>query len=108
MKTISLYAGILILALFSFGAIAAGSHLDEAIQHAEAAVNSSDGKGVAQHAEESKTHAKAAKNDKTDAKHVDEGIKCLDDAIKEGKDGNTEAAKKAARDAVNHFKQAAK
>ncbi|MBA3756976.1 MAG: hypothetical protein H0X02_12460 [Nitrosomonas sp.] len=108
MKTISLYVSILIMALFSFSAIAADSHLDQAIQHAEAAITSPDGKAVAQHAEEAKTHAKAAKNDKTDGKHMDEGIKCLDDAVKEGKAGNTDAAKKAARDAVNHFKQAAK
>ena len=107
-KTIILYANILIIALFSFSAIAGQSHLDQAIQHAEAAVTSPDGKTIAQHAEESKTHAKAAKNDKTDAKHVDEGIKCLDDAVKEGNDGNIDAAKKAATDAVEHFKQAAK
>ena len=108
MKTISLYAGILIMVLFSVSAIAADSHLDQAIQHDEAAVTSPDGKSIAQHAEEAKTHAKAAKNDKTDAKHMDDGIKSLDDAIKEGKGGNTDAAKKAARDAVNHFKQAGK
>ena len=107
-KTIIIYASILIMTLLSFSAIAGQSHLDEAIQHAEAAVASTDGKTVAQHAEEAKTHAKAAKNDKTDAKHLDEGIKCLDGAIKEGNDGNLDAAKKEATDAVKHFKQAAK
>lgn len=107
-KTIIIYASILIMALFSFSAVAGQSHLDEAIQHAEAAVTSADGKALAKHAQEAKTHAKAAKNDKTDAKHVDEGIKCLDSAIKEGNDGNLDAAKKEATDAVNHFKQAVK
>jgi hypothetical protein len=102
-KTTILYASILIIALFSFSAIAGQSHLDEAIQHAEVAATSSDGKAIAQHAQESKTHAKAAKNDKTDAKHLDEGIKCLDDAVKEGNDGNIDAAKKAATDAVKPF-----
>ena len=33
---------------------------------------------------------------------------CLDGAIKEGNDGNLDAAKKEATDAVKHFKQAAK
>lgn len=107
-KTIIIYASILIMALLSFGAVAGQSHLDEAIQHAEAAVGSADGKSLAKHAEEAKTHAQAAKNDKTDAKHLDEGIKCLDGAIKEGSDGNLEAAKKEATDAVKHFKQAIK
>jgi hypothetical protein len=106
-KTTLLYASILIIVLFSFSAIAGQSHLDQAIQHAETAATSSEGKAIVQHAQESKTHAKAAKNDKTDAKHLDEGIKCLDDAVKEGNDGNTDAAKKAATDAVKHFKQAA-
>ncbi|WP_394807352.1 small metal-binding protein SmbP [Nitrosomonas sp.] len=107
-KTIIIYVSILIMALFSFSAVAEQSHLDEAIQHAEAAVTSADGKTLAKHAQEAKTHAKAAKNDKTDAKHVDEGIKCLDSAIKAGNDGNLDVAKKEATDAVNHFKQAAK
>jgi len=108
-KTIILYASILIMALFSFSAVAAGqSHLDQAIQHAEAAATSADGKTVAKHAQEAKTHAKGAKNDKTDAKHLDEGIKFLDDAIKEGNEGNSDAAKKAATDAVKHLKEAAK
>jgi soluble cytochrome b562 len=107
-KTIIIYASILIMALLSFSAVAGQSHLDEAIQHAEAAVASADGKTIAKHAQEAKTHAQAAKNDKTDAKHLDEGIKCLDGAIKEGNDGNLDAAKKEATDAVKHFKQAAK
>jgi hypothetical protein len=108
MKAVSFYASILIMVLYSISSIAGDSHLDQAIQHTEAALASPDGKGVAQHAQEAKAHANAAKNDKTDAKHLEDGIKCLDDAVKEGKEGNTDAAKKAARDAVNHFKQAAK
>jgi len=107
-KTIIIYASILIMAFLSFSAVAGQSHLDEAIQHAEAAAASTNGKTIAKHAQEAKTHAKAAKNDKTDAKHLDEGIKCLDGAIKEGNDGNLDAAKKEAADAVKHFKQAAK
>lgn len=108
MKNITLVTSLLILALISFGTVAADSHLDEAIQHAQAAATSSDSKAVVQHATEAITHAKAAKNDKTDSKHINEGLKCLDDAVKEGNAGNIDAAKKEATDAVKHFKQAAK
>ncbi len=108
-KTLMFFTSIMIMILFSLSAIAGESHLVHAIKHAEAAAAAADGKAVAEHAEKAKTHAIDAKNDKTsksDPKHIDEGIKCLDDAIKEGKGGNTEATKKAATDAVNHFKQA--
>ncbi|SDX59262.1 small metal-binding protein SmbP [Nitrosomonas oligotropha] len=37
-----------------------------------------------------------------------DGIKCLNDAVKESDSGNTDAAKQAATDAVRHFKQATK
>jgi len=107
-KTIFLYACILMMSLLSFSVVAGQSHLDQAIKHSEAAVTSADGKTIAKHAQEAAIHAKAAKNDKTDAKHLDEGIKRLEDAVKEGNEGNIDAAKKAATDAVNHFKQAAK
>lgn len=111
MKTITLFTGILIMALFSFGVLAESSHLDQAIQHAESAVKSADGKTVAHHARMAKNHANAAKNQKDrhiSRKHLDEGIKCLDDAVKEGVNGNIDAAKQAATDAVKHFKQATK
>ncbi|MER2514187.1 MAG: small metal-binding protein SmbP [Nitrosomonas ureae] len=85
--------------------------MDHAIQHAETAAKSADGKTVAKHAMEAKKHANAAKNDKDrqiDANHLGEGIKSLDEAVNEGKDGEADAAKKAASDAIEHFKQAAK
>lgn len=108
-KTLMFFTSIMIMILFSLSAIAGESHLVHAIKHAEAAAAAADGKAVAEHAEHAKAHAIDArnnKNSKSDPKHIDEGIKCLDDAIKEGKGGNAEAAKKAATDAVNHFKQA--
>ena len=45
MKTITLFTCILIMALFSFNALAESSHLDQAIEHAESAAKSADGKG---------------------------------------------------------------
>ena len=111
MKTITLYTSILIMALFSFSVLAESGHLAQAIQHAESAVKSADGKTVAHHARMAKNHANAAKNQKDrviNRQHLDEGTKCLDDAVKEGEDGNTDAAKQAATDAVKHFKQATK
>ncbi|WP_242447343.1 small metal-binding protein SmbP [Nitrosomonas supralitoralis] len=111
MKTITLFSSILVMALFSFGAIAESSHLEQAIQHAESAAKSADGKAIAHHARMAKNQANAAKNQRDriiDRKHLDEGIKCLDDAIKEGEDGDIDEAKQAATDAVKHFKQAIK
>lgn len=109
MKTITLFSSILIMALLSFSALAESSHLDQAIQHAESAAKSTDGKTIAHHARMAKNHANAAKNQKDrviNRKHLDEGIQCLNDAAKEGEDGNTDAAKQAATDAVKHFKLA--
>ena len=109
MKTITLFASILIMAIFSFSALATSSHLDQAIQHAQAAVKSVDGEAVAQHARMSKNHANAAKSDRDrviNREHLDQGIESLNVAVSEGKDGNTEAAQQAATDAINHFKQA--
>lgn len=110
-KTNVLYIIILIMSLCSFSALAAENHLDEAIQHAEAAIKATDGKTIAKHAEEAKNHANASKAEKTSAKnaasHLDAGIKSLDEAIKQGKSGATDLAKKAAEEAVTHLKQAA-
>lgn len=109
MKTITLYTSILIMAIFSSSALATTSHLDQAIQHAQAAVKSTDGDAVAQHAGMSKKHANAAKGDHDrviNRKHLDQGIDSLNVAISEGKDGNTEAAQQAATEAIQHFKHA--
>lgn len=109
MKTITLFTSILIMAIFSSSALAVSSNLDQAIQHAQAAVKSTDGETVAKHARISKNYANAAKSDKDrqiNRKHLDQGIESLDAAVSEGKDGNTEAAQQAATDAIEHFKQA--
>ena len=109
MKTITLFTSILVMALFSFSALAESSHFNQAIQHAEAAAKSNDGETIANHARMSKKYANASKSE-TDRQinrtHLDEAINSLDEAIKEGNDGDTDAAKQAAADAVNHFNQA--
>lgn len=109
MKTITLFASILIMAIFSSSALATSSHLDQAIEHAQAAVKSTDGDAVAQHARTSKNHANAAKSDRDriiNREHLDQGVDSLNVAISEGKEGNTEAAREAATDAIKHFKHA--
>lgn len=110
-KTNALYIIILIMSLCSFSVIASESHLNQAIQHAEAAIKAADGKTVAKHAEEAKTHANASKTERTSTKnaasHLDAGIKSLDEAIMQGKSGATDLAKKAAEEALAHLKQAA-
>ena len=109
MKTITLFASLLIMAIFSSGALATSSHLDQAIQHAQAAVKSTDGDAVAQHAGMSKRHAVAAKSDNDrviNREHLDQGIESLNVSVSEGKDGNTDAAQQAATEAIQHFKHA--
>lgn len=112
-KIITLLTSILIISLFSFN-VFAEDVLDQAIRHAEGATRASDGKAAARHAADSKAQAEVAKkdedekNNKTAAKHIEDGIKSLDEVLKVGNEGKTEAAKKAASDAVNHFKQATK
>ncbi len=90
----------LALTLSPYCAYATESHMAEALTHAEAAAAATDGKTVAEHAEAAKTHAKTADE------HLDAGIKSLDSAIKHGKMGHTDVAKKAAEEAVTHLKAA--
>ena len=109
MRTITLFASILFMVVFSLSAMAGDNRLINAIQHTQRAVTAVDGMDVTKHAEVAKNHANAAKTDKHnkyDNKQMDDGIKYLDDAIKEGMDGNAEAARKAANDALKHFTQA--
>ena len=99
------------MALFSFSALAESSHFDQAIQHAVAAAKSDDGEAIANHAKMSKKYANASKSEtdrQINRKHLDEGIKSLDEAVKEVNDGDTDAAKHAATDAIRHFNQATK
>lgn len=112
MKEITLLTlvSFLTLSFISFSVLAGlDGHLDEAMKHTEAAMSSTDGKGIVQHATEAMTHAHAAKDDKqnkVDSSHVDEGLRSLDEVVTEGKNGKIEAAQEAARKALEHFKQA--
>ncbi len=99
-KTINLYVSILIVTLYSVSAFAAESHTAQAIEHAVTATKSADGKTIAEHAEIARTHAQTANT------HLGAGIKNLDEAIKQGKLGATDLAKKAAEEAVAHLKKA--
>lgn len=110
MKSLSLLVSFLLITFISLN-VYASDNLNQAIKHSEAALKSDEGKSVANHAAEAKRYAHAAKNDKNrviEGKHLDEGIKCLGDAMKEGENGNADEAKKAVKDALEHFKQAAK
>ena len=53
-KTINLYASILIMTFCSVSAFAAENHTEQAIKHAEAAAKSADGTTIAEHAETAK------------------------------------------------------
>lgn len=99
MKYTGLLAAIM-LTFASFNVFAEESHMAKMLEHTQAAVEATDGKAIAEHAEVAKTHAVAADE------HLDAGIKNLDEAIKHGKLGHTDLAKKAAEEALTHLKAA--
>ena len=95
----------------SFSAFAKIDPLIEAILHTYSAVRAPDGISVAQHAAVAIIHANATKNDKdqiVDRRLLEDGIKSLDDAVKEGTSGNTDAAREAANDALIYITHSAK
>lgn len=108
MKFINLLA-IVGLCLFSPIVMSEMSQLNNAISHAEAAVNAKNGKEIATHAQEAKAsalEAKKAGNFSDDAKyHLEAGILSLEHAIENGKAGVDEKAHQQAADAVKHFKE---
>jgi hypothetical protein len=81
-------------------AYAEEDHLDEAMKHASAAAEASDGKSIAKHAGLARTHAKIADE------HLDAGIKSLDSAMEHGKLGHDKMAQQAAEEAKAHLKAA--
>lgn len=87
-------------------AVAAETHLNEAIKHTELALQSTEVKSIAQHMEEARTHSEAAQSEQGADSHLNEGIKKLDEAVKESQLGAAELAKKAAQEALTHLKQA--
>ncbi|QSA97744.1 small metal-binding protein SmbP [Methylococcus sp. EFPC2] len=99
MKITGLLAGIA-LTLATFCAYAAENHVAEALKHAEAAAKATDEKAIAEHAETASSHAKISDE------HLDAGIKSLEYAVKHGKLGEVDAAKKSAGEAVEHLKAA--
>ncbi|WP_350283770.1 small metal-binding protein SmbP [Nitrosomonas sp.] len=101
---------VVFLAFFLFGSVsvqAENSHLRQAIKHTEAAMEAVDARTIAEHAEEAKHHATEAKSTDPKDQHILEGLKYLEDTIKESSVDNTDSARQAATDALNKFKQAA-
>ena len=74
------------------------SHMAQALMQAEAAAEASDGKSIAQHAEDALTHAKSAD------RHLDAAIKSLEETIEHGNQGHIYSAKKAAIEAKTHLR----
>lgn len=82
------------------------SHLKEAIRYTEEAVRAIDARTIAQHVGEAKRHAAAAKSEKPENTHIQEGLECLDDALRESQDNDADSARKAVDDALDNFYQA--
>jgi len=103
-----LYAGFSLMVIGTPWAVAQGTHVSEALQHAQAAALQ--GKQgypdvLVTQAQEALKHAEQAKKQATNP-HFDEGIKSLRSAIDHGKQGHTEPATKTAEEAVTHLSQA--
>lgn len=106
-KTFMTLINLLALCVISFNVLAGSSHLDEVIKHTEQAISAPGGISLAQHAAEAKQHAKAVKEDEADpTKHINQGIRRLEDAIGEGNNGNYDVARQEAIKALEHFRAA--
>lgn len=100
-------AGLILLMTGSL-ALAAESHKDEALKHAQAAVEASqkgDAKGVAEHATAAREHVVAAGKENASA-HYEAAGKSLDGAVEHGNMGHADIAGKSAEEAVTHLKAA--
>lgn len=102
---------ILVLTALTTNALAdTRSHLEQAMQYSEAALYARDGKTLIEKAEEAKQQAMLAnqQRERIDGKHMEQGLQCLDNALKEARGGNVEAARTASKDALDHFTRAAR
>ncbi|MBS0424349.1 MAG: hypothetical protein JSR71_07990 [Proteobacteria bacterium] len=109
MKTIALSICSLFLvftslsSFSSYSTFAGFDDLSEAILHTYSASKSENGKVVAKHAEIARIHASATRNDndrRVNHDLLNEGIRYLNLAAQEGKNGNTDAAKQAINNAL--------
>jgi hypothetical protein len=93
--------------LVSMPVYAAGSHLDEALEHsAEAVVHGEEGHTdeLLEHSKEAVEHAEASRKAGEGNFHTDHGISHLKDAIKSAEEGNIGMATTHAKEAITHLK----
>ncbi|EIC28524.1 MULTISPECIES: small metal-binding protein SmbP [Methylomicrobium] len=95
-KMINMLSGIM-LGLGAVTVYAEENHLQQAVEHTMMAAKQTDGKAIAQHAQEALTHAVTADQ------HLDAGIKSLQEAVNQGNQNNGSAAQKAAQEASQHL-----
>lgn len=116
-KGLLLYLSMLIIAFSSFNVRSSFhpflslDHFTAAILETYSAINASDETAIVKHAEQAKKHALAAKNDVSqdiDNQLLDRGIKSLIIVVVEVSNGNIEAAKEAAHNALVYITQSAR
>ncbi len=95
---------------FAVAAHATDHHAAQALEHAAVAETHGEeghAKIVAQHAKLALEHAKLAEKEHADAHtHSTAAVKSLEESIKQADAGNAAGATKAAKEAVEHIKQA--
>lgn len=114
MHTQRLHIGLAVLlaALFSTGPAWADEHAQEALRHAQEAVDSAgDAKAVGEHAAEALKHIDAAKKsgkplNPDTIKNLQRGEAELNSAVRNANRYNSEAATQDAKDAAGHLNKA--
>ncbi|WP_347888309.1 small metal-binding protein SmbP [Nitrosomonas europaea] len=108
-KILSILSSTFILSLFMLSSVNAqveDVHLQEAIRQTEAVVLAVDVKTMTQLAQEAERYAVEVKSTHPEDKHLqEEGLKHLNDVIKESRAGEAAAARKAAIVALSKFNQ---
>ncbi|CAD86353.1 MULTISPECIES: small metal-binding protein SmbP [Nitrosomonas] len=107
-KILSILSSTFILSLFMLSSVNAqveDVHLQEAIRQTEAVVLAVDVKTMTQLVQEAERYAVEVKSTHPENEHLQEGLKHLNDVIKESQAGEPAAARKAAIVALSKFNQ---
>lgn len=107
-KILSVLSSTFVLSLFMISSVSAQAediHLQETIRQTEAVVQAVDVMTMTQLAQEAARYAVEVKSTYPENKHLQEGLKYLNNVIKKSQAGEAAAARKSAIVALNKFNQ---